>query len=66
MKKRIGKITAIVLALALMLSLAACGTGGTTSESKEASAGSAAATGEKVTLKFLHKWPQPENQVYFD
>jgi raffinose/stachyose/melibiose transport system substrate-binding protein len=68
MKKRIGKIAAIVLALALMLSLAACGTGGTASESKAVSAGSAATTttGEKVTLKFLHKWPQPEYQVYFD
>ena len=55
------KFLCIVLALALALSLVACG-----STPASTPAGSAASDGEKVTLKFLHKWPQPENQIYFD
>lgn len=55
------KILCIVLALALALSLVACGTPASTPAGSTAAGG-----GEKVTLKFLHKWPQPENQIYFD
>lgn len=60
MKKSASKVLSVLLTLALALSLAACGNG--------ASTASTAADGkdEKVTIKFLHKWPQPENKAYFD
>ncbi|GLI51415.1 MULTISPECIES: ABC transporter substrate-binding protein [Tepidanaerobacter] len=56
------KTLSLVIIFALALSLVAgCGggsqeTGGTTEETQ----------GEQVVLKFLHKWPQPENMPYFE
>ncbi|MEF9969782.1 MAG: sugar ABC transporter substrate-binding protein [Ruthenibacterium sp.] len=68
MKRRSSKLVAIVLTLALTLSFAACGgSAPAAGESKApAEAAPSAATGEKIELKFLHKWPQPENMLYFD
>ena len=60
--KNMKRLVGIVLALVLVLGLAACGgSSGSTAPTDNASS-----TAEQITLKFLHKWPQPENQVYFD
>lgn len=64
--KKFTKLLSAFLAMTMTLSLAACG--GTGSSVPTGTSGDAGQTGgdEKVTLKFLHKWPQPENQIYFD
>lgn len=66
MKKGTSKLVAIGLTLALTLSFAACGGKAPAEASSKTAAAPAAADGEKIELKFLHKWPQPENTIYFD
>ena len=65
------KLICLLLALALTLGLAACGgstASSSTASSTASSSGEAASggSGDQITLKFLHKWPQPENVGYFD
>lgn len=61
MKLTAKKVTALCLGLAIV-AMMGCGTSaptGTPSATQPSS-------GEKVKIKFLHKWPQPENKAYFD
>lgn len=65
------KLICLLLALTMTLGLAACGGSTASSSAAPSSSGDAAApssetSGEQITLKFLHKWPQPENVAYFD
>lgn len=53
----------ILLSLVLALTvLTAC----TSTETNQANDNSNAGNTEKIELKFLHKWPQPENSAYFE
>lgn len=60
MKKSFKKLFSLGIATLMTLStLTACGSSTTTSSSDTSSDG-------KVTIKFLHKWPQPQNMPYFE
>ncbi|PWM37600.1 MAG: hypothetical protein DBX66_05060 [Clostridiales bacterium] len=71
------KIVSLLLASALALSFVGCGSGSNTTSSAapeggdsapaSSDAGEATPTGDKVQLKLLHKWPDPETKgPFFD
>lgn len=76
MKRRFSRVLSLFLGSVMLTSLVGCtsttptsttNSGDTSKDStisQEANNGSS--EDDKVTIKFLHKWPQPENQAYFD
>lgn len=66
MKTRFWSLTSLMIVIALLL--AACAGGATTAqpEGPAATEAPAAAGGEKVTIKFFHKWPEPEQLEYYN
>jgi raffinose/stachyose/melibiose transport system substrate-binding protein len=63
MKKWFWTLLSLVLLSSLLLS--ACGTTATEAP-KPADSGAAPASTEQVTLKFFHKWPEPEQLEYYN
>ncbi len=55
MKRSVLKFTSVLLILVMVFAMSACGGGGEPAKKD----------GDKVTIKFLHKWPQEENMKYF-
>jgi raffinose/stachyose/melibiose transport system substrate-binding protein len=59
--------TLVSLILVVAMLLAACGGGAAPVPAQtEGAAAPAAASGEKVTIKFFHKWPEPEQTDYYN
>jgi raffinose/stachyose/melibiose transport system substrate-binding protein len=63
MKKWFWILLSLVLLSSMLLS--ACGTAATEAP-KPADSGAAPASTEQVTLKFFHKWPEPEQLDYYN
>lgn len=64
MKVRFWTLISLVLVSALLLS--ACGAQPTAAPAATEGAAAPAASGEKVTIKFFHKWPEPEQLEYYN
>lgn len=67
MKTRFWFLTSLLLIVAL--ALAACGAPATPAPAggeAPAATQAPAASGEKVTIKFFHKWPEPEHLEYYN
>lgn len=64
MNHRFWALTSLVIVIALLL--AACGAPAAQPVQTAAVEGAAPAGGEKVTIKFFHKWPEPEQLEYYN
>lgn len=69
MKTRIWSLASLMIAIAMMLAACAGGAAPTqpaAGDSPAATEAPAADTGEEVTVKFFHKWPEPEQLEYYN
>lgn len=64
--KKFTRLMSAFMATAMIFGLTACGGTGSSAPGESSDNPASAGGDEQITLKFLHKWPQPENQIYFD